>query len=180
MVEKIDSAIGHYSISCKFRKVSNQKDWAFSGVYGPNINRERNVMSEELAGVASWWGVLRVVGGDFNAVRFPSERLGAMHFTPTMRGFSKFISSYMLRDIPLEGGLFTWSNNKAKSKIDRFLFLDKWDEFFPSILQNRLPKILSDHFPILLECGDFSRGQRPFRFENMWLKADGFKERVKE
>ena len=92
VVERIDSAVGHY-ISCKFRNVSDQKDWAFSGVYGPNINRERNVMWEELAGVASWWGVPWIVGGDFNAVRFPSERLGAMHFTPARCGFSEFISS---------------------------------------------------------------------------------------
>jgi hypothetical protein len=155
VVERIDSAVGHY-ISCKFRNVLDQKDWAFFGVYGPNINRERNVMWEELAGVASWWGVPWIVGGDFNAVRFPLERLGAMHFTPTMRGFSEFISSCGLRDMPLEGGLFTWSNNRAKSKIDCFLFLDEWDEFFPSILQKRLPRILSDHFPILSECGDFS------------------------
>jgi hypothetical protein len=66
------------------------------------------------------------------------------------------------------------------SRIDRFLYSDEWDGLFPKIQQKRLPRILSDHFPILLECGDFSRGRRPFRFENMWLKADGFKERVKE
>uniref|UniRef100_A0A2N9HJW1 Reverse transcriptase domain-containing protein n=1 Tax=Fagus sylvatica TaxID=28930 RepID=A0A2N9HJW1_FAGSY len=183
VVEKMDSAVGQYSISCKFRNVLDQTDWAFSGVYGPNINRERDIMWEELAGVASWWGVPWVVGGDFNVVRFPSERLGMTHFTPAMYGFSDFISSCGLRDTHLEGGLFTWSNNRenaAMSRIDRFLFSEEWDGLFPKIQQKRLPRILSDHFPILLECGDFSRGRRPFRFENMWLKADGFKERVKE
>uniref|UniRef100_A0A2N9II99 Uncharacterized protein n=1 Tax=Fagus sylvatica TaxID=28930 RepID=A0A2N9II99_FAGSY len=154
VVEKIDSAVGHYSMSCKFQNVLDHKEWAFSGVYGPHIHQERAIMWEELAGVASWWGVPWVIGGDFNVVRFPSER-----------------------------GLFTWSNNRANvamSRIDRFLYSDEWDDFFPSILQKRLPRILSDHFPIILECGDFSRSRRPFRFENMWLKADGFKERVKE
>jgi hypothetical protein len=183
VVEKMDSAMGQYSISCKFRNVLDQTDWAFSGVYGPNINRERDFMWEELAGVASWWGVLWVVGGDFNVVRFPSERLGMTHFTPAMHGFSDFISSCGLRDTQLEGGLFTWLNNRANvamSRIDRFLYSDEWDGLFPKIQQKRLPRILSDHFPILLECGDFSRGRRPFRFENMWLKADGFNERVKE
>jgi hypothetical protein len=183
VVEKMDSAVGQYSISCKFRNVLDQTDWAFSGVYGPNINSERDIMWEELAGVASWWGVPWVIGGDFNVVRFPSERLCATHFTPAMHGFSDFISSCGLRDTQLEGGLFTWSNNRANaamSRIDRFLYSDEWDGLFPKIQQKRLPRILSNHFPILLECGDFSRGRRPFRFENMWLKADGFKERVKE
>ena len=183
VVARIDSAMGHFSISCKFRNVLDQRDWDFSGVYGPNINRERLTMWEELAGVASWWGVPWAVDGDFNAIRNPSERLGATHFTSSMHAFSDFISSYGLRDIPMEGGLFTWSNNRedvAMSIIDRFLFLDEWDDFFPTILQKRLPRILSDHFPIILECGDFSRGWRPFRFENMWLKAEGLKERVKK
>ena len=98
-----------------------------------------------------------------------------------MHDFSDFISSCSLRDIPLEGGLFTWSNNRvnvAVSHIDRFLYSDNWEDLFPTIIQKRLPRLLSDHFPIILECGDFSRGKCPFRCENMWLKVDGFKERV--
>ena len=37
---------------------------------------------------------------------------------------------------------------------------------------------MSNHFPILLDCGSFQRSYRPFRFENMWLKAEGFMEKV--
>ncbi|RVW43928.1 hypothetical protein CK203_072334 [Vitis vinifera] len=33
--------------------------------------------------------------------------------------------------------------------------------------------------PIILEAGGFSSGKSPFRFENMWLKIDGFKDLVK-
>jgi hypothetical protein len=182
VVEKLDAAVGHFSVSCKFRNVLDHKEWAFSGVYGPNSGRERPVLWEELAGVDSWWSVPWVIGGDFNVVRSPSERLGARHYTNAMHDFSDFISSCCLRDIPLEGGLFTWSNNRvnvAMSRIDRFLYSDNWEDLFPTIIQKRLPRLLSDHFPIILECGDFSRGKRPFHFENMWLKADGFKERVK-
>ena len=35
---------------------------------------------------------------------------------------------------------------------------------------------MSDHFPILLDGGGVRRGPIPFRFENMWLKEEGFKE----
>ena len=127
-------------------------------------------MWEELAGVDSWWSVPRVIGGDLNVVRFPSERFDARHFTNAMHDFLDFISSCNLRDISMEGGFFTWSNNKvnaAMSLIDRFLYSDNWEDLFPTILQKRLPRILSDHFPIILECGDFSRGRHPFHFENM-------------
>jgi hypothetical protein len=100
-----------------------------------------------------------------------------------MNAFSEFISSYGLLDIPMEGGMFTWSNNReaeAMSHIDRILYSPGWEEAFPTITQRRQSRILSDHFPILLECGQFSRGRRPFRFENMWLKAEGFMEQVKK
>ena len=39
--------------------------------------------------------------------------------------------------------------------------------------------MLSDHFPILLESVSHRRGRIPFRFENMWLKAKGFLDKVK-
>jgi len=38
----------------------------------------------------------------------------------------------------------------------------------------------SASFPILLDCGDVSRGRRPFKFENMWLKEEGFVGLVKQ
>ena len=35
-----------------------------------------------------------------------------------------------------------------------------------------------EHFPILLEAGGMERGKSPFRFESIWLKTDGFVDRV--
>ena len=42
-----------------------------------------------------------------------------------------------------------------------------------------LSRLLSDHFPILLEGGNLLGGKKPFRFENMWFKDEGFLERVR-
>ena len=38
---------------------------------------------------------------------------------------------------------------------------------------------MSDHFSILLDGGGLRRGPFPFRFENMWLKVEGFKDLLK-
>ena len=40
-------------------------EWAFSGVYGPNVDADRSILWEELARVRSWWEVLWCIGGDF-------------------------------------------------------------------------------------------------------------------
>ena len=54
-----------------------------------------------------------------------------------------------------------------------------WLDKFSSVLQRRLPRLTSDHFPILLEGDGLRRGPFPFRFENMWLKVEGFKDLIR-
>ena len=64
-------------------------------------------------------------------------------------------------------------------RLDRFLIIDAWDCFFGGVVHSLLPRPTLDHFSMLSEGGgDVARGLMPFRFENMWLKVDGFKELV--
>ena len=121
------------------------------------------------------------MGGDFNVVRFPSEQLGSVFFTQAMNQFSDFISEHGLIDLPLEGRNFTWSNSRevvSRSRLDRFLVTANWEAKFPFVCQKRLSSLVSNHFPILLEGGNFHRGKRPFQFENMWLTDEGFVDKI--
>uniref|UniRef100_A0A2N9IY01 Reverse transcriptase domain-containing protein n=1 Tax=Fagus sylvatica TaxID=28930 RepID=A0A2N9IY01_FAGSY len=168
---------GQYSISCTFKNSQDQLEWTFSGVYGPNVDADRGLLWEELAGFHSWWGVLWCIGGDFNVVRFPNEKLGAGRHTGAMQIFFEFIFELGLVDLPLMEGQFTWSNNQdlpAKSCIDRFLVSTDWEEQFSHLKQKALPRFVSDHCPIMLECGSFKRGKSYFKFENMWLQHQDF------
>ena len=104
VVEKVEEAVGHFSVSCKFKNVGDQFEWAFTGIYGPNLNKRRRLMWEELTGLISWWDLPWCLGGEFNKIYFSSEGLGAASYSRAMYGFSDFISLHGLMDIPMRGG----------------------------------------------------------------------------
>jgi exonuclease III len=134
VVEKLEEAVGMFSISCKFREVVSGFIWAFSGVYGSNRGEERRLLWEELGGLNAWWDLPWCVGGDFNTVHYPSERAGTTNISPGMNDFSDFIFHSGLIDLPLEDGSFTWSNSLSKSRLDRFLFSPSLEDHFSRIV----------------------------------------------
>ena len=102
--------------------------------------------------------------------------------TNSMRRFYEIIEDMGLRDIPLQGGPFTWRggrNNCLMSRIDCFLVSNDWESYFNGVIQYTLPRPNFDHCPILLDAGGIRKGPTPFRFEVMWLRVDGFKEFLK-
>ena len=94
--------------------------------------------------------------------------------------FAKFIADQGLMDLPLAGGVSTWSNSLSWSRLDRFLVSPEWDLRYPGLVQKKLLHVCSDHTPILLTKGGMQFGKHSFKFENMWLKEEGFVEKVKD
>lgn len=122
------------------------------------------------------------MGGDFNAVWYPSEKLGASRLTNQLGQFNEFIEDHGLVDLPLKGATFTWTNNqeiRVSSHLDKFLFLVDWMDKGPMIFQGALHKLGSDHIPILLWIEQIPSGSCPFRFELMWLEIPRFNEKLK-
>ncbi|RVW32106.1 LINE-1 retrotransposable element ORF2 protein [Vitis vinifera] len=99
-----------------------------------------------------------------------------------MRRFAEIVDDLGLVDLPLQGGEFTWNgghNNQAWARLDRFLKSPSWLDQFSGVTQSRLSRPISDHFPIILVGGGIRRGLTPFKFENMWLKVEGFKDLIR-
>lgn len=99
-----------------------------------------------------------------------------------MKDFSELIQDLCIIDLPLQGDQYTWSrgeNHIQASRIDRFMISTEWSDSFKIVKQMALPKVISDHRPILLESGDWEATPSYFKFENMWLQAEGFLDKVK-
>lgn len=59
---------------------------------------------DELVEIRHHWDIPWCCIGDFDVIRFPSERLGCTSFLSAMLDFSQFIEDLSLIDLPLEGG----------------------------------------------------------------------------
>jgi hypothetical protein len=132
--EKVAECVGDYTLAISFRNVADHSTWALTGVYGPNFDRDRRLLWDELAGLHSCWNLPWCIRGDFNVTRFPSERSGAARLSSTMMEFSDFIYDQGLIELPLVGGAFAWSTTHdlhVWSKIDIFLVSPDWEAVFP-------------------------------------------------
>lgn len=96
--------------------------------------------------------------GDFNIVRFPTEKRNCRRRSTAMVEFSNFIEDMSLIDLQLEGGIYTWykgDTHTTASRIDRILISEEWDDCFSNIKQFALQRVTSDHVPIVLQCGNW-------------------------
>ena len=142
---------------------------------GPDLWRELNAIR------GSWNGAW-CVGGDWNIVCFPSKKLGGGHLSAATSLFSDWINSHSLIDLQLGGASFTWSNHQRPpltSRLDRFLVSVDWLDLYPELYQLALPKLASNHCPIVLDSRPETWGATPFRLELAWLENEVFLSLVK-
>ena len=182
-MDLVEAEIGSFSITCLFKNVEDGFMWAFTGVYGPVERRSQEIFWEELGSLKGLWGGPWCLGGDFNVTLSPNERKRGGRLSPFMGRFAEVVNELGLRDLTLQGDLFTWRgglNGRLMSRLDRFLVTANWENKFSNAVQSTLSGPMSDHCPILLDIEGIKLGIRPFRFEMMWLKYEGFKDLLRD
>ena len=150
----LESMVGSFSVSCLFKMVDDGFLWAFTGVYGPVEKNHKETFWEELGSIKGLWEEPWCVGGDFNAILYPGERATGSRIDNSMRRFSEVLNDLGLRDLPLQGGPYTWRgglNGRSKSRLDRFVVSADWESHCCKVVQRCLPRPVSDHCPILLD-----------------------------
>ncbi|KAJ9539315.1 hypothetical protein OSB04_032048 [Centaurea solstitialis] len=125
--------------------------------------------------------IIWVVFGDFNEVRFASERKGSDFSFSGAMTFNNFIHDGDLVDIKTGGRRFSRYNNDGSklSKLDRYLVSSNFFGVWPNPNVTILPRGFSDHCPIFLNSDTVNFGPSYFKLFNSWLGVKSFVDLVR-
>jgi hypothetical protein len=174
---------GEFMLQMNLWDKLNKVKWNLLVVYGAAQDENKTDFLAELSSFCSTNTEPILIGGDFNIIRFAKEKNtmeGVHRHTPL---FNSLIQFYELKEIVMCGGLYTWSNNQEHPtlvKLDRVLVSQDWEDLFPQVAVNRLPREVSDHNPLLITVNKSNAlPYIQFRFNLSWLKNPDFFKEVK-
>ncbi|WVZ60404.1 hypothetical protein U9M48_010431 [Paspalum notatum var. saurae] len=155
--------------------------WNLMVVYGRAHDEKKSEFLAELSAFCSNRKDPFIVGGDFNIIRSSDEKNTMSRLSTYTNVFNDVIHFYELREIYMNGGKYTWSNNQDPPtlvKLDRVLMDSSWEKYFPNVIVKKLPREISDHNPLILSTGNVQQkgGGPKFKFE---LVANGRKRKSK-
>ncbi|CAH1426768.1 unnamed protein product [Lactuca virosa] len=94
------------------------------------------------------------------------ERKGSSLSISGAHVFNSFINTCGLVELHLGGRKYTWMNKEGSkfSKLDLYLVSNKFFHWWPNSNTLALPRLHSDHYPVLLDTNSPDFGPLPFRF----------------
>lgn len=165
--------IHHHSVYVQFN--SDDHPWWFTGAYGQD--GEKVAFLDELWDVRSMCAGPWCIEGDFNMI-YSAEDKSNDNFNRAMMGrFQRFVNDFELKEIPLLGRRYTWSNEgdtPTLVKLDRVLCTNVWEALYPDYILQSQATDISDHCPLVLGLTEGIHGKRRFHFESFWTKLPGF------
>ena len=120
-----------------------------------------------------------LIGGDFNLIRFASDKNNGNINRKWSDNFNAWIEIWSLLEIKLSSRKYTWANNQVDmimSTIDRAFCNTELDSLFPLSSITALPRCGSDHTPLVWDSG-LHKPPKPssYKMEKWWLLREDFK-----
>lgn len=172
---------------CVIVTVKNKCDdfiWHLVAVYGTAYNEFKLEFIAELHDTMSDLTYPVILGGDFNLVRSVVDKNNGIINNNFSYLFNDWVNKWALMEIGIANRSYTWSNNQENhifAAIDRVFVSTSWDAHYPLSVLTALPRIGSDHTPLILDTGA-RRVTSPkiFHFEKWWLDHPNFKKLVSD
>ncbi|KAK6142672.1 hypothetical protein DH2020_023020 [Rehmannia glutinosa] len=188
-LELISFSSNHISFSVTGHATSK---WVFIGLYGWADQSEKYLTYDLMKRVCPQSNTPTLYVGDFNEILWFHEKQGGnFKSMGQMEKFRSAIEACNLNDLGYTGYTFTWTNgrsgdNNVQERLDRFLASDLWREKYQYHQVHHLPRMQSDHAPIILTfdrvnkvfAQNSRKRKRLFRFEKVWLEHPGCEEIV--
>jgi len=109
-------------------------NWKNIVVYGSPYDDGKQSFIDELHHVMGRWSGPVIVGGDFNLVRFATDKNNSIINHRWADAFNNWISDWGLLELDPSNRLYTWTNNQENvvlARIDRIFVSTEWDAAFP-------------------------------------------------
>ncbi|KAI9081003.1 hypothetical protein K1719_036983 [Acacia pycnantha] len=155
----------------------------FTAVYASPMESKRcrlwDLLYKLACDIADPW----LLAGDFNEIKTPTEQQGGGRVSEIRcHRFNEWIEDCSLIDIEAQGPFFTWKGPKwdgldrVYKRLDRCLCSISWHEKFAEVEISVLPRVCSDHHPLLIQLSKEYKGTRKrlFKYEAMWKMHDHF------
>ena len=162
-------------------QVSNENPFFISALYANTKFKGRSEMWENLCETSKSVSLPWLVVGDFNEIAYAHEKIGGNKPKDyKMRLYREKMDDCNLSDLGYIGSKFTWFNKRKNQpifeRLDRCWASPNWITAYPSAIANNLPRLSSDHNPILLTLKPImsNRPKKMFKFEPFWLAEHSF------
>ena len=155
--------------------------WWLTTVYGPQGDPEKLLFLQELRDIRAACQGPWMLCGDFNLIYRDADKSSGNLNRRMMGRFRRAINDLALKEVYLNGRRFTWSNEQSPPTLvhlDRVLCTSEWEDYHGECHLRCLASVVSDHCPLLLDCSPMPVAHRRFRFEEFWLRLDGFHDTV--
>ncbi|KAI9103644.1 hypothetical protein K1719_023267 [Acacia pycnantha] len=161
------------------------KKMLFTAVYASPNETRRSRMWDMLYNISTEITDPWLLAGDFNEIKTPLEQKGGGRICEARcRKFRDWIEDCNLIDLNAQGPFFTWKGpnweglDRVYRRLDRCLCNIQWQENFANADIKVVPRINSDHYPLLMNLIGRNKEfrSRPFRFEGAWQLHETFED----
>jgi hypothetical protein len=110
--------------------------WKLVMVYGSPYEEGKQAFIDELHSVMAGWQGPTLIGGDFNLIRFTSDKSNGIINHRWADAFNDWVNIWGLLELNPPNNAYTWTNNQdnlVMAKIDRIFVTIEWESAFPVI-----------------------------------------------
>lgn len=175
-----NAVVREHSVTVQLEATMSQEEWWMTSVYGPQEDNEKIEFLREIRQIQQVVGERWLVLGDFNMILHDQDKNTANLNRRTMGAFRKAVNDLALREIPLQGRKYTWSNDSTLTRIDRAFCSNEWELMFPQCMLLAMSSSVSDHSPLILVGNSEKKVYKGFRFESFWPRVDGYQDIIQQ